>query len=142
MISVNLALVNQWATRFGATFDEYCITGLTFEIRTVNTGGNGKGLLVLFLDEKDSTAPTANDANSSARLEIELNNSYAPIRHRIDWIAKDISDLTWTSTSTSVTPVFLKAFASNVATFTANDTGADTIITGSLNVDFRGFKNG
>lgn len=141
VLNVNFSLVDAWATRFAATFDEYCITGASFEVRAVPTAGNGTGLVYAYLDEKDSAAPTASPASGSPRLDIAFNNYYAPVTHQIDWLAKDLTDLSWTSTSTSFTPVYLKVFGSSAATFLDAAAAGQVYITGALNVDFRGFKN-
>lgn len=134
-------LVKDWATRFAATFDEYCMTGLSFEVRTVNVSGIGQGLIYIYLDEKDSGVPTAAAAQASPRLDISINNAAMPIRHNLQWLARDVTDLGWTSTSSPTNPVYVKVFMSNTETGTANDTAVQLLITGSLNVDFRGYKN-
>lgn len=93
VININFSLVDAWATRFAATFDEYCITGASLEVRAVPTAGNGTGLVYVYLDEKDSAAPTAGPASGSPRLDVALNNYYAPVTHKIDWLARDLTDL-------------------------------------------------
>jgi len=135
------ALINAWSTRFANTFDEYCMTGFKFEVRLINTSGIGDGIVYFYLDEKDSGSPTASAAQASPRLDVTLNNAALPTRHQISWLARDLLDLGWTSTSNSTTPVWLKTFASPADTGTNNDTAFTTYITGALNVDFRGFKN-
>jgi len=134
-------LCSDWANRWQAVFDEYCMTGFSFEIRVVPVSGGSKGLVLVYLDERDSAAPSAAAAASSPRLDILPHASAMPILHRLDWIARDISDLTWTSTATATNPVYLKLYANPSNTGTASDGIIDIYITGTMNLDFRGFKN-
>jgi len=141
VVSVKTSLIANWITRFAATFDEYCIVGMGLELRVNNTGTEQLGFAAFFLDEKDSAAPTAANMNGSSRVEIMMQDNYNPIKHRIDWKPSDVADLDWVSTGTSVTPVYLKAFSSVADTFTSANTAGRFIITGTLAVSFRGWKN-
>lgn len=140
-IAVSFALIDSWSSRYGNTFDEYCITGASFEVRAVTTAGNGTGLIYAYLDEKDSALPTSAPAAGSPRLDISFNNYFAPVTHQIDWMAKDLADLSWTSTATPITPVYLKIFGNAANTFLDAAAAGQVYVTGALNVDFRGFKN-
>lgn len=139
---ISAASIRDFATRLGACFDEYCITGALFEIQVINLGGSGVGKVYAYLDEKDTTAATASAAIGSPHLDISVNTATLPIRHTIEWLARDLTDLAWTSSSvTSVVPVSLKAFAS------VADSGLDATtvfrveVTGALNIDVRGWKS-
>lgn len=144
VISINPSIVNQWSTRYAATFDEYCIVGLSFEIRSFVTPGSADqaGYGAFFLDEKDSAAPTASNMFASPRIEVMNPSVYAPVPHYIEWKASDVADLNWLSTSiTANTPVYLKGFGSTADTFTTTGTNINYVITGTLAVSFRGWKN-
>jgi len=135
-------MIKAWSTKFAAVFDEYCITGAHFEIRSNQVSGIGKGMLLVGLDEKDATTPTATSAAASAHIDVNVNNAYDPIRHMIDWVPTDYLDLQWSSvTSSSVTPVYIKVYGDNTTTFLNSDTAGDLYITGALSIDFRGFLN-
>jgi hypothetical protein len=140
VLAISTALLQDFASRLGATFDEYCITGASFEIRFVQTAGSPQGLTYIYLDEKDATTPTAANAQNSPRIDVLVANEALPIRHRIDWMPADFADLDWTSTSSLTTPCFIKMFASTVSTFTANNTDGYIYVTGALNIDVRGWK--
>ena len=140
--SMNAQVIcSDWANRFQATFDEYCMTGFSLELRVVPVSGGSKGLILAYLDERDSAVPSAAAAASSPRIDMLGHASAMPILHRLDWMARDISDLVWTSTATATNPVYLKLYANPSNTGTATDGIFDVYITGTMNVDFRGFKN-
>lgn len=134
-------LCSDWANRFQKVFDEYCMTGFALEIRCVPISGGSKGLVLVYLDERDAAAPSAAVAASSPRLDILPHASAMPILHRLDWVARDIADLTWTSTGTATNPVYLKIYSDPSNTGTATDGVFDVYITGTMNLDFRGYKN-
>jgi len=134
-------LCSDWANRFQKVFDEYCMTGFALEIRAVPVSGGSKGLVLVYLDERDAAAPSAAVAASSPRLDILPHASAMPILHRLDWVARDLADLSWTSTGTATNPVYLKIYADPSNTGTATDGVIDIYITGTMNVDFRGYKN-
>lgn len=139
-LAISIAMLKDFNLRLGACFDEYCITGASFEVRFVNTSGSPQGLVYVFLDEKDSATPTASNAQNSPRIDILTSNEALPIRHRIDWKPADYVDLNWTSTSALTSPVYVKGFASNTETLTAGDTVGYLYFTGALSVDVRGWK--
>lgn len=134
-------LCSDWANRWQKVFDEYCMTGFSLEIRAVPVSGGSKGLVLVYLDERDSAAPTAAAAASSPRLDILPHASAMPILHRLDWVARDVTDLAWSSTSSATNPVYLKIYATPANTGTASDGVIDIYVTGTMNLDFRGFQN-
>ena len=139
-LAISTTMLQDFATRLGATFDEYCITGASFEVRYMSTGGNQQGLVYAYLDEKDSTTPTAANAQNSPRLDITCANEALPIRHRIDWLPADYVDLDWTSTASLTTPCYVKVFASVADTLTSSDLAGFIYFTGALTIDVRGWK--
>ena len=138
--AITTTILQDFSTRLGATFDEYCITGAVLEVRAIMRSGTAQGIVIIYLDEKDSTTPTAAAANAAPHIELSVNNEALPMRHRIEWLARDLVDLEWTSTSSLTTPCYVKGFTSQTVGFTAPDTVVDVIFTGALNLDVRGWK--
>jgi len=135
-------LASGFAGRLAACFDEYCLTGALLELRVVHKAGPAQGLVYVYMDEKDFGAPTAGEANAVSRLEALVNNAAMPIIHHIAWKASDLTDLAWRSTSTEggYTPATLKIFCSPADTGTTATTDFVVYITGSLNIDVRGWR--
>lgn len=140
LMGVSITMLQDFATRLGATFDEYCITGMSLEVRYVTTSGGQQGLVYVYLDEKDATTPTAANAQNSPRIDLMCATEALPIRHRIEWVPADLVDLDWTSTSNLTSPCYVKCFASPSATLTAPDLQGYVYFTGSLSIDVRGWK--
>ena len=137
---VGTNLILNFASRFGALFDEFCIVGAEFEVKAYSIA-NPSGFLCCSLDEKTASAPTAAVLNGP-RLDIPLDNYAAPIKHQVSWVAKDYSDLQWVDIgSTSSNPVNLKLFCSVADTLTSGSTTAIVNVAGTLAFCFRGYKN-
>jgi hypothetical protein len=132
-------ICQNWSA-FADLFAEFCTVGATFEIRIVSTT-NPAGLVLAYIDEKSSSAPTAAVALSTPRLDIMLSSTESPSLHKISWQARDYLDLEWTETGTAEIPAYLKLFAASATTGTAANTTANIIITGSLAVDVRGYAS-
>ena len=134
-----IAQIKDFATRFGAVFDEYAIVGARLEVR-INNIVNPQGFVTCYLDEKSSSAATAATALAAARLDMMVSVNEAPSRYNIDWVPQDYTDLSYSDIGTSYTPVYLKFFASNADTGTALTTTFDIMLTGTLAFTFRGYK--
>jgi len=138
VLSIDRSQISNFATRFGALFDEYCIVGMKLEVR-LNTVGNPSGLMAVYLDEKSSAAPTGAPANGANRLDMAVVSTESPSRYEIDWKARDYTDLAWTATTTTVTPVYVKFFSSVATTATTATTTCNVLVTGTLACCFRGY---
>jgi hypothetical protein len=131
------SLIKNFASRFGALFDEYCTVGLDLEFRVV-TVGVPQGSVKVILDEKNAAAPT-NAVLDQPSLDMVLTTTESPSRYHLKWKAQDYNDLVWTSTTVTFTPCYVKLFASNADTLTGATTTANIAVTGSLAMDFRGY---
>lgn len=133
------SLVKNWTTRFQSLFDEYCLVGFNLELRLLTTA-NPQGSVKFILDEKNAAAPT-NAVLDQASVDMALvQNPVSPRGYFIKWVARDYEDLSWTQTTVTFTPVWVKAFASNADTLTAAATTANIAVTGTIAVDFRGYS--
>jgi hypothetical protein len=135
---MNLTLIKDFATRFGALFDEYAIVGADFEVRMSNVV-NPQGIAYGLIDEKTSAVPNASAANSS-RLDMAVNNYDTSNHYHIQWKARDYLDLEWQDIGTTYTPAWLKFYASTAETGTNASTTANILITGTFAYCFRGYK--
>lgn len=137
VVTLSSSTLLNWSS-WSALFQEFAIVGARF--RAVVTNQNTpSGFVALFLDEKSAAAPTATDL-SKPRVNVAIDASESPSEYTLEWKAEDYADLPWTSTGTTLTPVYLKAFASNAATFTAAATASQLLVNGEVAVDFRGLK--
>lgn len=131
-------LIRAWATRFGALFDEYAIVGFSGEVRLSNVV-NPAGVLFCLIDEK-SASPLGPAAANSARLDIAVNNYDTSNHYRINWVARDYLDLEWQDIANNYIPAWLKFYASPSETGTTASTTASILITGTLALCFRGYR--
>ncbi len=136
---LDLTYIPNFATRFGALFDEYCVVGAELEI-SVAAVVNGQGCLMASLDEKTPSVPTGAVINAP-RVDIRIDPFNQPVRHKLQWIAKDYLDLQWTDIGTTSTPVYLKLWADPTTTGTLNTSVGVVSVTGTLAFCFRGYKN-
>lgn len=126
-------------TRFSALFEEYCLTGLSLEIRYQPAAQFETGFIVVSIDEADNTPPTS-AVLSSPHIEVNCAAYGAGNSYYIDWKPASTDDLSWTPTSAPVDVAWLKIFAAAANTFTGAGTGR-ILITGTLTMAFRQFKN-
>lgn len=135
--ALDLTTVTNWSTRFASLFREYCIVGARVEVRLcVST--TAQGVVKIWIDEDSAAAPTANQANSRATLDVAIVANPDGRVYTMDWKPLDYLDLDWTDTGTTVTSAYLKAFGST-ATGLAAGTTAIMTVTGTLAVCFRGY---
>jgi hypothetical protein len=132
-------LVENFASRFGSLFGEYCLVGLRFEIR-VNSVVNPAGIYLAWFNEKGTAAPGATEALNTPHIEGIVSNTESPSSHVISWRATDYLDLDWSDNSaTTVTPVSFKLYSNTAATGTTATTTAQFIITGAASMCFRAY---
>jgi hypothetical protein len=136
--NLDLSKVDTFSTRFGALFDEYCITGAKLEVR-LNNLVVPQGFVCAYIDEKSSSAATLSAAQSSSRLDMVVGVE-SPSRYDISWVPRDYTDLSYSDIGTTTTPAYLKFFCSNAGTGTNAATTFDIMITGTLAFTFRGYK--
>lgn len=96
--------------RVSDLFDEYRIVGVDMK---VICGDPTSGVTVFLWDEATTGVPTGLDAQEKTH-EVLSNNACNPKSGSIfKWRARDYKDLTFTSTSVSVTPVTFKVYTNN-----------------------------
>jgi hypothetical protein len=140
--AVDANALTELATDFYALFQEYCVVGVTIELRC-NATATPQGLYLAYIDEKSSTAPLASEALSRPHVEGSVSNTESPSKHILSWKARDYLDLQWSSTASAsgspAIPCYFKIFASTSATGTSASTGAQIMVTGAISLCFRGY---
>jgi hypothetical protein len=140
---ISLGLIKNWPTRFQSLFDEYVITGYRLEISlggsTATAPAVASGYMALTVDENAAGAPS-NTCLDQSKIEVDLSTFSADRRYLMTWKANDYGDLTFRPTGTSYTPIYIKAFASVVDTFTVASQVSQVIVMGTLALRFRGYQ--
>jgi len=131
MASVHSALQN--------AFEECCLVGVDFDIRYQAAAGFEFGMIVVGVDQDDATVPTSSILNSP-HLEISAAASTANQIYRVKWIPQDLKDLDWESTSSTTATAWLKFYADPSFTLTTAANVGRLIISGTIAVDYRQFK--
>jgi hypothetical protein len=140
-IALQITTLCQNWTSFQNLFGEYAIVGARLELR-FNAAVNPQGLVVVYIDEKTSAAPTAAIGLSAPHLDMMVQNTESPSRHLVEWKAADVIDIDWTSTSSGAdVPAYLKVFANTASTGTSATTTGQVCITGALALCFRGYQS-
>ncbi len=135
--NVSSSLINNFATRFGALFNEYAIVGARLELRVTNVV-NPAGLYIVSLDEISSSVPTTTILDQP-HIEKLITAAEDPSAAIIEWKAHDFFDETWTAVGSNPVPFTLKFYASS-STGTTVTTTADILVSGALAMCFRGYK--
>lgn len=138
VFNLDIGKIDSFATRFGALFDEYCIVGCKLEVR-LNNIVVPQGFVCAYIDEKSSSVATLSAAQSAGRIDMVVGVE-SPSRYDISWVPGDFTDLSYSDIGTTVTPAYLKFFASNAGTGTNAATTFDIMITGTMAFTFRGYK--
>lgn len=137
IIPLNFSLIENWANA-AALFGEYAIVGFRGELRVSNVV-NPAGLVLVYIDEKSSSAPTAATATGADHLERMVSNTESPSAAKISWMSTDYVDLQWTATGNSTTPAWLKVYAATGTTGTTATTTGQVALTGAISLCFRGY---
>jgi hypothetical protein len=137
--AVTAADIIGFATRFGSTFDEYRILGFDARVRPV---GANSGVAAMWFDEKNTAAPTANEANERSLSLYSNSNAASNTQITLRWRAHDLLDLQYTPIgTTSVQPVTFKIYTDN-ANYGAPITAVGAWLVEPLYyVEFRGMKS-
>ncbi len=132
------AMITNFSTRWSTCFREYRVVGVRWESR-LNTTGAFPGAIWIWMDEKDSNAPSSSDAATASRSELSLQantGTYAYLA-RGKWKAWDVTDFGFTATSTGVNPLYLKLFAGSISGTSGSSAG--TVLTScTIRIQFRG----
>jgi hypothetical protein len=123
--------IRNWAN-LSSVFEEYCLTGFCLEFR-YQSAGFQLGLVLVTIDEKDGTTPTALQYDKP-HIEIVCSPNTTVGLQTVKWVPSDLDDLVWSPTTTTFTPVWLKYFSAISATTTGQ-----IVVTGTVSVAFRGY---
>jgi len=139
-IPINFSLINNWATRFQALFDEYAICGarVEFRITIASTPASYGGAIVVSIDESNAAAPTS-ACLDQVHLDIPGTQMTTPTQYGFDWRAQDYGDLTYRPSGTSYTPFYVKIFAGASTNISATLT-YQIVMSGALAFRFRGYQ--
>lgn len=141
VLNIDASQIIGFSSRFASLFQEFSIVGARFEIR-VSASAAPQGMILAYIDENSSAAPTALQALHRPHAEIPLVGSVVDSTgslHVVEWKAHSYADLTWDPVSTAGTVGYLKLYADVTNTGTQATTAADILITGALAVCFRGY---
>jgi hypothetical protein len=130
--------VENWATRFGGTFDEYRILSAQIRVRPVSATS---GVSTMWFDEKVVSAPTLTEAQS--RNVHLFSNTNAATRSFVTmrWNARDLLDLQYTPTgTTTVAPVTFKIYSDATNYGAPIAATATWLIEPVFTVEFRGIN--
>jgi hypothetical protein len=137
-INIDETLIPSFNTRFASTFRECAIVGARIELRLANVV-NGTGLIFAFLNEKQSASPVSSEAQDAPHLDMLVSATESPSKYNLDWKARDLLDIGWSPIASVATPVTLKLYASVATTLTGSTTTADILISGAMQIAFRGW---
>ncbi len=137
--TIDSSLIPNFATRFGATFKEFAIVGVRFELRLTATS-TPQGFILGYIDEFSNAAPTSTSLNY-AHVEIPIVGTSVDSTgsiHKLEWVARSYADLTWDAIGTSGVVAYLKLFA-GATTGTNASTTATVLVSGAVSLCFRGY---
>jgi hypothetical protein len=137
-INIDETLIPSFNTRFASTFRECAIVGAKIELRMANVV-NPTGFVFAFFNEKTSSSPVASEAQDAPHLDMVVSATESPSRYQLPWMARDLLDIGWSPIASVATPVTLKIYASVATTLTSATTTADVLISGAIQVAFRGW---
>lgn len=128
-------LVASFASRFGAVFKEYVLSGVTLELSPIATASAGP--LSIYVDEQSSSVPTQATAFNAVRVDLPwLTTQNGAKKYVIRYTPRVLSDRSWIATSATTgngaTVGWLKIWAPTSATGTL-------VISGSVALNFRGY---
>jgi len=132
-------IVNNFAGRFGATFDEYRVLRAHIEMHAV---GIYTGQTAFFLSEVALGTPIFNEAQERTSKLLNNNNQvFKQSTNVLKWVARDTSDLAWQSIGTNYNGVHYYVYTDN-ANYGAPTTVTQLwIVRPRVLVEFRGLKS-
>jgi len=108
-LNVSILGLNNFATRFGATFVEYRIVRAQFVIRFFSS--TNPGIIQFWIDEKSASAPTSTEALE--RFVMSASAAQIDKACQLKWVCSDPLDLQYTAIGTSYTPATFKSYTNN-----------------------------
>lgn len=103
-------MIDDWLVRFGSTFQEYRIRGVTFDINAVD---DMDGLTMFSISEDDFGQPTYNSMFSATNWLVPNNSSNPRSRKVVRWKAIDLDNLQYLSITTASSVASLNWFTDN-----------------------------
>lgn len=128
------SLVDDWDTKFGNTFQEYRIRGVTFDINALAPVSG----ITMFSIQEDNFAVPSYDSMTSATNWIVPNSSDNPrSRKVIRWKAIDLENLEYKAIDSSPSQAALTWFTNSV-TFNSPASEPIFVVRATALVEFRG----
>lgn len=106
---VNTSSISNFATRFGALFEEYRFVKASFSVRLFSS--TATGLLVSWVDEKVFSAPTLAESRTKSNTKDMLNASAVDKSIKLIWTPHDNRDLQYTDIGTSTSFAAFKIYS-------------------------------
>lgn len=108
VVAVSTATITNFATRFGALWEEYRIVKAKFTVRLFDS--TNPGLLVTWVDEKSFSAGTLAESRTKSNLRDAYNLSSVDMLHVLTWTPHDPVDQQYTAIGTAVTFAAFKGY--------------------------------
>jgi hypothetical protein len=137
VVLVSTNTISNFATRFGALFEEYRIVKAKFRTRLFNS--SNPGLLVTWVDEKQFSAGTLSESRTKSNMKDSFNLSSVNTIHTLVWTPHDPVDQQYTAIGTATTFAAFKGYTdgANYGVNTTATVNAGEIFT-ELTLQFRG----
>ncbi len=133
---VRSSVIANFATRFGATFEEYRIVRARFVLRTFSS--TNPGLFTHWIDEKDVTnPPTLAEAQQKSDRRFSCAS---PSPHVLTWTASDPLDLQYLDMATTTSVACYKIYTDNANFGSSAVATPYAEITASYWIQFRGWN--
>jgi hypothetical protein len=134
--NITAAMIDNFTTRWGTVFREYCILGA--DIRLAAVGGNA-GIAVAWLDELNSSSPTLATAGTADHVSMSLTVGDPTSTCMISWKLSEINDSGFTAaSSTSPVPGAVKIWSDTPNYGLTAATAKVILLDGHLTIAFRG----
>jgi hypothetical protein len=128
--------LQNFATRFGALFEEYRIVKVKYSYKPFSV--TNPGLLVHWIDEKQAAAPTSAEALQKSNKQFAASNQ-SP--HTLVWVSNDPLDLQYIDIGTTNTVLCsYKVYSDNANFGSSIVVTSYGVITGDAWVQFRGLN--
>ena len=130
-----LTSVQNFATRFGALFEEYRVVRVKYSIRCFSS--TNPGLFTHWIDEKQSAAPTSAEALQKSNKSFSCAS---PSPHVLTWTANDPLDLQYQDIGSGANSAYYKIYT-DTANFGSSATAtAYGQIVPTYYIQFRGYN--
>jgi hypothetical protein len=136
VFAVKASNIANFATRFGALFEEYRIVRARFTVRCFSS--TNPGLLIHWIDEKQTANPTSAEALQKSMKSFSASS---PSPHVITWTANDPLDLQYIDIGTTSTELATyKIYTDNALFGSSIVATAYACVAPEFWVQFRGYN--